>query len=296
MSRHLFVRARLLAAASLFLGAPVSAQQAVPRPDSSMVPTELAIAFARGFAPGDSAARVEFYPGLVAAAVNGLVSLPAASRVIGSVVLGRNTYVFGTTTLPPDSVLAWYASDYSRRGWSAEALVRVMAGQLGGGFRQPPPRRPSTFCNAGQEADVAATRSAEGWTSFRIRLASVATLCNLSLAVRPTPRTPLPLPLIYDPPNTSVRPECFAAFGSTQQSQTQMATTMEPSALLEHYGKQLETQGWSPAPSTVSTSTGTWTRRDSTGAMQVAVVSVRIPPTVPTCRNATLEITTMRTP
>lgn len=296
MSRHRFVRARLLAAAFSLLGAPVAAQQVVPRPDSSTVPTELAVAFARGFAPTDSAARVEFFPGVIAAAVNGLVSLPTASRVVGSVVLGRNTYVFGTTTLSPDSVLAWYAADYSRRGWSAEALVRVMAGQLGGGFRQPPPRRASTFCNAGQEANVAATRSGEGWTSFRVRLASNAALCNLSLAARPTTPKPLPLPIVYDPPNTGVRPECFAAFGSTQQSQTQMATTMEPSALLEHYGKQLETQGWSPTPSTVSTSSGTWTRRDSTGAMQVAVVSVRVPPNVPTCRTATLEITTMRNP
>jgi len=298
MSPYLIARAWLAATCLAFVAAfsRGRAQQSTPRPDSSSIPTELAVAFARSYAPADSAARVEFYPGAIAPALSEVVSLPSNSRIIGSVVFGRNASLFGTSTLSPDSVLAWYAGDYSRRGWSGEALIRVQVGQFGGGgFRQPPPRRPSTFCNRGQEADISATRSSEGWTSFRVRLLTNAPLCNLSLAaVRPPTPSRLPLPIIYDPPNSGVRPECFAAFGSTQQTQTQLATTMEPSALLDHYGKQLETQGWQPTPMTVATSIGTWTRRDSAGAMQVATLSVRVPPTVPSCRSATLEITTMR--
>ncbi|HSQ31554.1 MAG TPA: hypothetical protein VLN49_16975 [Gemmatimonadaceae bacterium] len=284
----------LLAAAllSTFPAAPAPAQQ-----PAQTVPVELAAAFVRTYARPDSAATVEFLPGEVPAAVRDVIPIIPGARIIGSVVLSRATTVLGTSTLSPDSVLAWYASTYTKRGLPAMALVRVQTSPPGiGGFRQPPPAHPSQFCSGSDQIDVVATRSPEGWSDFRVRFSGGSPLCRM---VPPTPlRTPpnfgLPLPVVYDPPNTATRPECFANNSRQQQTQTQLYTVLSPDSLLRHYGRQLETAGWTRVPAESTVVTGMWTRRDSTGVLQAAKLSIGVMPGAPDCRSASLEVTTMR--
>ena len=267
------------------------AQQAV-----QTIPVELAAAYVRTLGRADSTTTVQFLPGEVPAAVGDLIPMLPGARLIGSVVLNRATTVLGTTTLPPDSVLAWYASEFVKRHILALALVRVQSSPPGiGGFRQPPPAHPTQFCNGADEINVTAMRSPEGFTDFRISLGGAAPFCRL---VPPTPpRTPpafnLPLPVVYDPPNTGLRPECYVG-ESRQQSQTQLFTAMSPDSLLRHYGQQLESSGWTRIPAESTSAIGMWTRRDSSGTLQTARLAIGVTPTAPGCRNATLEVSTIR--
>lgn len=260
------------------------------------IPVELAAAYLRTLGRPDSTTTVQFLPGEVPASVGDLIPIVPGARLIGSVVLSRATTVLGTSMLAPDSVLAWYASEYGKRHLPALAFVRTQASPPGfGGFRQPPPAHPAQFCNGPNEINVVAVRSPEGWTDFRVSLGAASPLCRL---VPPSPpRTPpsvnLPLPIVYDPPNAGLRPECFVN-ESRQQTQTQLFTNMSPDSLLRHYGQQLESKGWTRIPAESTSATGVWTRRDSTGAMQAAKITIGITPTAPNCRNATLEVSTMR--
>jgi hypothetical protein len=212
------------------------------------------------------------------------------------VVLGRNTYVFGTSTLPADSIRAWYAREYGRRKWPALALVRTQApGGAGGGFRPPPPEIPATFCNGNREVDVTAMERRDGPTNFRVRVSTAMLPCSMVPrgAVRPVAPS-LPLPVVYNPPNSMPGPQCFAMASGIQRTQTQLMTSLDPHALLEHYGKQLEASGWAPAQTQGAIATQAWSRRDSSGATEIATLSVSVSPTAPMCRNATLEVITQR--
>jgi len=287
-------RASLLAIAAVLPGPRANFLRA--QQPTQTIPVELAAAYVRSVARTDSAAAVEFLPGEVPAAVREMIPVLPGSRVVGSVVVNRTTTVVGTTTVAPDSVLAWYAATYTKRGFPAMALVRVQTSPPGmGGFRQPPPAHPSQFCSGPDQIDVSAARSAEGFTNFRIRLTGAAAFCRLvaPTAPRTAPTFNLPLPVVYDPPNTAVRPECFVN-DSRQQTQTQLFTALSPDSLLRHYGRQLETAGWTRIPAESTLVTGEWTRRDSTGALQAAKLSVGVMLGAPECRSATLEVTTMR--
>ena len=282
----------MVVGASLLFATSSAAQQT----DTSTVPRELAIALARVYAAADSSAAVEFLPANVAPSVAADVAIPPDSRVVGSVVLGRNTYVFGTSPLAPDSVRAWYSREYGRRQWPALSMVRTQApGGGAGGFRPPPPKVPTTFCNGDREFDVAATESPGGPTNFRVRVSTAALPCSMVPRgpVRP-PAPSLPLPVVYNPPNTQPGPQCYAAGSSIQRTQTQLMTSLDPQALLQHYGRQLEASGWVPLQTQGGIATEAWSRRDSTGTNEIATLLVSASPTAPVCRNATLEVLTQR--
>jgi hypothetical protein len=276
---------------STLRAAPAPAQQ-----PGQTIPVELAAAFVRTYARPDSAATVEFLPGEVPAAVRDVIPVVPGARVIGSVVLNRATTVLGTSTLSPDSVLAWYAAAYTKRGIPGMALIRLQTSPPGiGGFRQPPPAHPAQFCSGSDQIDIAAMRSSEGWTDFRVRLSGSSPLCRMvpPTPLRPPPTLNLPLPVVYDPPNTGPRPECFVN-ASRQQTQTQLYTALSPDSLLRHYGRQLETNGWTRTPAESTNAIGVWTRRDSTGAVQTAKLTVGVTSGAADCRSATLEVSTMR--
>ena len=284
----------LLSAAGLVPGRrELRAQQA-----ARTIPVELAAAYVRTLGRSDSASTVEFMPGDEPAAVRDILPVPPGARIIGTVLANRVTTVLASSTQPPDSVVAWYAAQYAKRGLPGVSLVRTQAFPPGvGGFRQPPPAHPTQFCNDADEIDVGATRSPDGWTEVRVRLSPSAPVCRLVPAAqrRPQPTTAvnLPLPVVYDPPNTTLRPECFLD-DARQQSQTRVFTDMSPDSLLRHYGRQLETSGWTRVAGDSLIAVGLWTRRDSTGALQTAKLTVAGALGTAACKNATLEVSTMR--
>jgi hypothetical protein len=173
--------------APAFLAA--AGQLVAQQPDQQTIPRELAVAFARAAAVPDSTVAIEFFPGTIAPAVADRVSVPPGARLIGTVAIARNTFVLAASIDAPDSILAWYARDYAKRGWSGFSLVRVLQTQsTRGGFRPPPPARPSSFCSGGTVADISASRGLDGQTNIRVRVGPppVVAVCPQGLVdVRP---------------------------------------------------------------------------------------------------------------
>ena len=121
-------RGSLISAAALVTilhAATVHAQ-----PAGQTIPVELATAYVRTLARADSAANVEFLPGEVPAAMHDIIPAFPGARILGSVVVGRATTVVGTATVSPDSVLAWYAATYTKRGIPGMALLRLQTSPL----------------------------------------------------------------------------------------------------------------------------------------------------------------------
>ena len=267
------------------------------RTESSTIPVELAAAFARMYTLNDSNATVAFAPGVVAPEVAARVPTPPNSRIIGTVTLSHSQYVFGTSTMPVDSVLAFFGREFTKRGLSAEALVRLQGGNpFGGGFRPALPKRPTTFCDGRDLLDVAAN-TVDGMTNFRVRVAQNSVPCTLvpsPAAPRPTPAvSSLPLPILYDPLNASARTECYNT-GSTQRTQTVLETDMTPAGILDHYAQQLTKQGWSAMLGDYTAASAVWSRRDSAGVTEVATLTASVSPTAPMCRAAVLDVVTLR--
>lgn len=261
------------------------------------VPSDLAIAYVRSLTPNDSGNQpIEFASGPVAARFQDRVHLPSDIRPIGSVLHGHTLTVIGTTMLSPDSALAHIAREYGRAGWEGLSRATITAGiNPNGGFRPAPPTTLSDFCHNDIEVTSSANRQVDGSTLVRLNATERSALCSRLPARPAAPRPPAPtgpLPLLRDPAGTSIRPECFVNAG-TQRTQTQYVTTMSPSDMLDHYDKQMVAQGWTREPDTQS-ARGVWTRRDSGGAVEVATLDARVTPTSSGCRDAALEVMTIR--
>ena len=275
----------------LFTSAAVNATLAQGS-DQRSIPRDLAAAFVHMYVANDTNTVIDFAPDSIPTAVASLVAIPPGARLLGTVSVGKTAYVLGTSSAPADSVLAWYARQAAQHHWSAEALVRAAGNPMAGGFRPAPPARPTMFCADGTGLDVAA-KTFDGLTTFRVRVSPNGIPCTLpAIAFRPiAPRSPLPI--LYNPPNATVSGSCFST-GARQATQTQLVVEMTPAELLQHYARQLETQGWSPMQGEFPMVTQTWSRRDSTGVTELATLTIGVAPTAPMCRTGSLEVTTLR--
>jgi len=285
-----------VAAALSFVSAPATARVASAQAATD-VPSELAVAYVRSLVPNDSGNQpIEFLSGPVAARFQDRIHLPADIRPIGSVVHGRSLTVIGTTRLTPDSALRLITRAYGQAGWEALSRTTIVAGvNPNGGFRPAPPSILTDFCHGDIEVTSSATRQVDGSSLVKLAATERSPFCSRLPARPPTPRPPVPtgpLPLLRDPAGATVRPECFVN-GGTQRSQTQYVSTMSPNDLLEHYGKQLVAQGWVRSTDAES-ARGVWTRRDTTGVVEVATLDARVTPTSSGCRDAVLEVMTIR--
>jgi hypothetical protein len=74
------------------------------------------------------------------------------------------------------------------------------------------------------------------------------------------------------------------------QSNAQLLTSMDLPTFLDHYGKQLETQGWAASTNEAPVLRKVWSRIDSTGRTQTATITVDIPARAQMCREASLSI------
>ena len=266
------------------------------------VPRDLAVAFARSLASADSQSAVDFLAAQIPPVIQSLVHLPPSARVLGTVIVGRTSFVMAATPLPPDSILHAIAHDYGAAHWEGLNAVRVTSvgnpasgGPPIGGFRPAHSAFPSTFCHDSVEVIATATHADAQTTNVRLRVDRGANPCARMAAFIRTGGAPPPprfaLPMLNDPAGASFAPQCtFPARSSS--TQTQLATSMDLPALIEHYGKQLEAQGWSPTSIDAPLIRKVWSRRDSAGATATATLSVGVSPMAPMCRDASLIVST----
>lgn len=294
---------RLVAAA--FVGASICTTSIAAQQPA--VPRDLAEAFVRLNTPGDSTAMVDFVPALVPQGLQPAVHLPPDAKILGTVIVGPASYVFATIDVPTDSALALTQREYGRARWAGSATIQLAQGAnpAVGGFRPAPPRIITNFCSDSVSVNVAAARIGDSRSTLRLRFGR-ATRCSAAggvmrlppgAVVGPAgtlpPEPGLPLPRLIDPPNTAASAACYPPSGLS--TTTRLATPMTPAELVEHYGKQLEAQGW-----TITTDGAmarrSWTRRDPAGNTEVATLTIGVSPTAPACRSASIEVATLRIP
>jgi hypothetical protein len=103
------------------------------------------------------------------------------------------------------------------------------------------------------------------------------------------------LPLLYDPEGVEHEAAACQRVNSARMgnvSTTHFTSSLSPTALLEHYGRQLADSGWraTPISGPGATITRTWTRVDSAGERIAARLTVVVPRDHPECRELELHL------
>jgi hypothetical protein len=266
---------------------------------------DLATAYVRMMNVADSQSTIDFVEGRVADNVAQFVHLPSTVRVLGTVVTGRTTYVLGTSSLAPDSVVRAIGAGYRAEHWDmlspATGLLVATNGVPAipppGGFRNAPSLTVAVFCRDSTEVRASTAHEANA-TAVRLFVTrgnnNPCTRLPLgqtsTAATRPIAQAQPILPTLLNPVNANQDIQCFTIGVRSMQSNAQLLTSMDLPAFLEHYGKQLETQGWTASSNETPVLRKVWTRRDSTGRTQTATVTVSIPAQAQMCREAMLSI------
>jgi len=289
-----------LALLAIAIAAPATssfAQEREPLRRPSSVPLELATALASA---GGFGSEPQILVGELPEWVIARLYLPRESRVVGSAFIG--TTVIGILSVPvsSDTLLKEFDRELRQRGWKAPPIIPSM----GGVFRPAPssaisgaPRR-ITLCGDRQILNASILRQQASSTTVIIRLSSSGSpgICNPP--PYPPDRSRPNLPTLYDPENATagrMGRECVEAGYGSFGSGTRLKTTMSAGALLEHYGRQLQDSGWSPSTLVPSISGHTWTRRDSTGLVQLSLI-VKPMGDDASCREVELSVRTSRVP
>ena len=108
------------------------------------------------------------------------------------------------------------------------------------------------------------------------------------------------LPTLYNPSNSNDGRLTAACSSSTQYggngSGTTLTTAMTGTALLDHYGKQLQDSGWH-APRTTNSVVGRmWTKADSTGAPLELSLTVTTSARDSTCQEISMQVRLLKKP
>lgn len=286
MRREHLLLGILLATASPVLprGSTALAQEVIPR--------DLALALVRfgqdggdilvGSAPADLAQDLPVPPG---------------GRILGSFV--GPSYVQVVITFPgrTDSALAFARRALVARGWhSWEPPVE----QRGGLTSRTSPMMPDTFCRAGEDG-LTITASFYGSTTSLLRVTrSMNGMCSASMraeaarsriGMMASPFTTVPTlspPAESDNAWNACRGPSTGFHGSASQGSQPVRSTMSASEVLTHFGRQLESAGWSAGRGTESV-VGKWTKSDSLGTREVTL-TVSAMPNRAGCYNVELSL------
>jgi hypothetical protein len=269
------------------------AQGREPLKRPASVPTDLATALAStGFFGnnGDPQILVGSLPEWVAARVQ----LPPGSRVLGSAFIGST--VLGVVTVPTssDTLMKQFERELEQRGWTPPPTMP----SRGGGFR---PSLSAAIARAQRFTRCRENQVITGWisrqqaasTTVMLRMSDTGgnpSLCNPMQPQFQSDMERPAYPTLIDPSGASDASGCYRRYsGGTSGTGTRLKTTMSAEALLEHYGRQLQDSGWTPA-STPGKIGRTWTRPDSAGALVHVSITVSSLATDSTCRDLMLEI------
>lgn len=219
-----------------------------------------------------------------------VVSLPPGSRLV-AVLRDGTTSVLGTSAMSPDSIRAWFDSEFERRGY------RPRESAMGRPPFQPAERSVAAngYCSASDHLTVAARPARRGPTEFVVRIRRAGD-CARSLQPPAMSRgtmsssglNPPSLPLLYHPPTAEITERCDRALGagSSAFSETVIATSSGAQQLFAHYARQLESSGWARDP--LAGAVGSWTGRDSSGRTVRVHLSVEAAAGAPDCRRLRL--------
>jgi hypothetical protein len=225
------------------------------------------------------------------------VSLPAGAHVIATLESWSQTDVIGTAPGSPDSVRAWFGSEFERRKYEPQSSP---------GYRQA--FRPAErnvmggFCGAGAYFTVLVRQRPGGLSEFVLHAQQRGTCGQTNLAVpgavgnwSSSGENPPALPLLVNPKTAEVVPRCEQqGYGqSSSTTRAPLSTTSSADQLLTHYGKQLDSAGWKREMA-FAAAVGTWTRRDTAGRDMRVQLTILPAAANSDCRIVTMTSTTVR--
>jgi hypothetical protein len=225
---------------------------------------------------------------------------PPGTRVLGTVVLTSGAVVLATTTASADSLRAQYARALAPRGWKPWETRVARAG----GFVDAANERPLVLCHERAELQIVHRRRATPAHDLQLEYRDGGWMCDQPTDPRSARFASMegpPFPTLQSPEPPPSRPTqaCFPRMsrrgGSGASTGTVVSSDFPPTELLRYYGRQLEASGWTPpgqrgAPARAS---GTWTRTDSTGVVQVTI-EVTEPTTATGCYEVQMRLSVPR--
>jgi hypothetical protein len=294
-------RSALAMLAAFMLAVPGSGRAQEPRrlAQSDSIPVELATALiSAGGLGGEPQILVGSLPGWIA----NRLYLPSNARVVGSAFIGSSVVGVLNVADAPESVTVVFKRELAKRAWKSPPP----APSYGGGFRPAPSPMADalaatrlTLCGDQQILTTVAARRRGTTTEVVIRVvpAGVYSICNPP----PTPSdmNRAPFPTLFNPAGLNdlrMASDCRATGGNTTGTGTMLRTAIDPSALLEHYARQLQDSGWHSTNDKPSIVGRTWTRTDSAGTPLDLTLTVTTSARDSLCRELSLQVRTLRKP
>lgn len=255
------------------------------------IPKELALALIPfGASEGGEIIVGKLPPDLAAS-----VTLPPGGRVLGSFVsLGYGQAVL-TVPFGADSARAFVRGQLLDHGWAAAGATAFRMGGLQFG---PRGSLPTIFCKPGTSGTLNLSTQYYGReTLVRLTRNSDMSACegevrgtsrdnNVSLAEREAAMPFSTVPPLWSPgdPLSSMRvcrtPSSSGALSFQSQEQW-LRSELSAQAILDYYGKQLDSAGWKPATTTMQHLAKTWTKvtpsGDSAQDLTLSVTKIATP-------------------
>jgi hypothetical protein len=287
---------RRLAPLCVAIGCVASEATAQTRPDTSMVSRELVTAIVRQLTTGGLPGGFPDIPTGTPTVANGippsitnLIGLPGGSTVLGSVSWPRYTDVYGVARGTVDDVRAWFAADFLRRRYRPIDQYSQMQMMMGG-FRDPGPSPATGYCTAAQLLTVSVVPREATSAEFRVRVSNDDSQCARPMGRRAGFVDPNNLPTLYNPPTAQqTYSNCADRQLRASGTSVELSTSISPTDLMNHYGKQMGKAGWKQLP-VPSVATTYWTKQDSTGTESLLTLTVTSSLTGPDCRSAQMMI------
>jgi hypothetical protein len=284
------------------LGRPLGAQgtqepRRLTQPDS--IPLELAVALS---ATGGFGAEPQILVGAMPEWVMSKISLPSSARVVGSAFIGTTVVGVVSVALPPAAAIAEAKAALLAHGWTNPPAPPAMQS---GGFRSAGAAAQVatsstrlTVCGDPQILSASAMTERGAATTITYRMTTTTGYSPCRLPERDPQIIRVSMPTLINPPGATdaqATTECFPGGMGGTGSSAFLDTPLTPDALLEHYGKQLADSGWT-AGDKGSFAGRMWTRTDSAGEpVELSILVHTLAPN-PKCREATMQVRTLRKP
>jgi len=297
--RPLTIAAVLVAAAVARSGA-----QMEPLKQPTSIPMELASALvsAGGFGSGS---EPQILVGSAPEWLTPRLYMPSGARIVGSAFYDRTTVVVMSVPLSHDTVLKELDREMKTKGWKDTPNFQNQ--YQGGGFRPSVATQPQGAWRAYQLCGPD-KEYMNGWVTHTDALSQIVVIritgfsgtgystCNPP--TYPNRGERYTMPTLFDPTGATASPQAMMScepmqggWGGTGTGTT-LKTQMTPDAILDHYGKQLKDSGWTQTANVPSAISRAWTRKDSTGATIMTVLTVTTHPTDATCRQIQMQYRT----
>ena len=242
------VRTVLLATVLLLSALPARGQE--PLPD--MVPVEMLVASSFG------GGTPEILLGRVPADLEDALPIPPDARVVGTIGHSHYQVVVLTSDVPPAEVQETWTARFLAAGWTRREAPRQSGFGTSGSMGTQLCGNGSVSVHLSAQANP---RGAGSLVEVRRNAGSRFSICDEEARRRPFDDSPIPS--LSPPAGARSLGSGGGGSGNSWSSRTALDTDLGPAALLDHYGEQLERNGWTGLERSIADRIGVATYRFS---------------------------------